>query len=178
MMKTTALWIVFLSFSALIGCDQHVKPLPRLGESPPVEMPAQTMPPDQTMLQRQNMPSSSTMSPASGGSGVIAGTITIAPELASRLTGTEVLFIMARRASGGAPLAVKRVSPLQFPMTYRLTSADQMVQGPPFSGEVSLSARIDRDGNAGPPQPGDMEGNVPRVIIGTAEVDILIDRVY
>lgn len=113
-----------------------------------------------------------------GAPDAITGTITIAPDLSSRLTGSEVLFIMARRGTGGAPLAVKRVNTLQFPMTYTLNSADQMVQGPPFSGEVSVVARIDRDGSAGPPTSGDMEGLVPRAVIGQAGVDIVIDKAY
>ena len=67
---------------------------------------------------------------------------------------------------------------LQFPISYTLTGEDQMVQGFPFRGEVIFIARIDRDGNAGPPQPGDMEGIVPKAMIGNTQLDVLIDKVY
>jgi cytochrome c-type biogenesis protein CcmH len=160
-LRTTILWVsVWMGIFTMTGCDQHVQPLPEAG-GPPVARPAETFTPV----------------PASGSAGSISGTITITPALSARLTGSEMLFIMARQG-GGPPLAVKRVSVLQFPMPYTLSQADQMVQGAPFAGEVSVIARIDRDGNAGPPQSGDMEGRAPTAMIGDAGVDIVIDKVY
>ena len=114
----------------------------------------------------------------SGAGGSLSGTITIAPELANRLTGRETLFVIARQGAGGPPIAVKRIKPVQFPVTYDLSAADQMVQGQPFTGTVSVTARIDQDGAAGPPQSGDLDGQVPEAVIGPDKVDIVINKAY
>ncbi|MCY4545237.1 MAG: hypothetical protein OXD39_08365, partial [Gemmatimonadetes bacterium] len=105
-------------------------------------------------------------------------TIDITPGLFSRLRGSETMYVMARRGEAGPPLAVKRFRSLRFPMPYTLTGADQAVQGPSFTGEVTIVARIDLDGNAGVPQAGDMEGVIPRVVIGDSGADVVIDRLY
>jgi len=39
-------------------------------------------------------------------------------------------------------------------------------------------ARLDRDGAAGPPGPGDLEGRLEGVVIGDGAVNLLIDRRY
>lgn len=144
------------------GCDQHVAPLPEHGgPALPVSRPMDAMTPAPV-----------------GGAARLSGTITIAPELSAKLTGSEVLFVMARRSGGGPPMAVKRIQRPVFPMSYTLSAADQMVQGQPFSGEVSVTARIDRDGSAGPPGPGDMEGMIAQAVIGNTGLDIVIDKAY
>ena len=87
------------------------------------------------------------------------------------------MYVMARRGEPGPPLAVKASEPAVSP-SYTLTGADQAVQGPSFTGEVTIVARIDLDGNAGVPQAGDMEGVIPRVVIGDSGADVVIDRLY
>ena len=67
------------------------------------------------------------------------------------------LFIIARPAEGGIPLAVKRVASPVFPVTFFLSAADQMVPGPFHDGDITVIARLDADGSAGPAQPGDVE---------------------
>lgn len=191
MMKKQLIHLTFLlGIPALQGCDQHVVPLPENGGPalPSTRRPMTAMPSGTPM-------SGMTMDVSKGGSGTpmgslppdgdrrgaggsLSGTITIAPELASRLTGSETLFVIARQGVGGPPTAVKRIQPVQFPVTYNLSAADQMVQGQPFSGMVSVTARIDQDGAAGPPQPGDMDGQVPEAVIGPDKVDIVINKTY
>jgi cytochrome c-type biogenesis protein CcmH len=166
MRKIKLLLCLLIGF--VYACNQNVQPLPEDGGALPV-------------VNTKRPPISPTPTPVSGpmdGGGTLAGTITIAPELKDRLIGSETLYIMARRAMGGAPTAVKRMRQLKFPISYTLTGEDQMVQGTPFTGEVIIIARIDRDGNAGPPQSGDMEGIVPKAMIGNTQVDVLIDKVY
>lgn len=162
MRKTKLLFCLFIGF--VYACNQNVQPLPEDGGALPVMSTTRPTP-------------APVFAPMEGG-GTLAGTITMAPELKGRLNGSETLYIMARRGMGGAPLAVKRMRQLQFPISYTLTGEDQMVQGTPFTGEVIIIARIDRDGNAGPPQAGDMEGIVPKAMIGNTQVDVLVDKVY
>lgn len=163
-LKTTTQWLAVLVL--VTACDQNVRPLTGEGAPP--------LPP----MMRGNSASQrpSDIMPQAGGA-VISGTITLAPELSDKLTGKEIMFIMARRG-GGAPLAVKRVARLSFPMSYSLSGADQMAAGLPFTGQMEVVARIDRDGSAGPLQTGDMEGNVPSATVGQTGVHIVIDRMY
>lgn len=107
----------------------------------------------------------------------ITGLITVAPDLQSHLQSTGTLFIIARK-DVGPPLAVKKIVNPTFPLPYALTDQDVMFPGTPFQGEVTISARLDRDGYAGPAQPGDLEGTTQKTParVGDRNVDILINR--
>jgi cytochrome c-type biogenesis protein CcmH len=154
--------------AVLTSCDQNVRPLSERPTGSRVPM-AGILP--SARPNEGNMP---TMQQGAGGS--ISGTIAISPELAGRLKGSEIMFIMARSGGGGAPVAVKRLGRFQFPLRYDLSSADQMVQGSAFSGNFEVVARIDVDGSAGPLQAGDMEGSMANVAVGRTDVDFVIDR--
>jgi cytochrome c-type biogenesis protein CcmH len=90
----------------------------------------------------------------------------------------EVLFIIARSASGGPPVAVKKISHPAFPLEFSLGTADNMVGEDFFEGNLQIVARLDADGNAGPKQPGDVEGTAAvsersrrvQIIIGGASL--------
>ena len=112
--------------------------------------------------------------------GAIAGTIRIAPGLAKEVAPTDVLFIIARKEAAGPPLAVRRIAGPKFPLTYRLSAENVMMQGMPFEGQVTLVARLKKDGAPGPPKAGDLEGVYPKnpVAVGTASADIVIDKKY
>ena len=60
----------------------------------------------------------------------------------------------------GPPLAVKRIPVPSFPVMFSLGPEDRMSAGVPFEGEVRLSARLKRDGTAGPPAPAASAGDV------------------
>lgn len=127
-------------------------------------------------------PTGGTAGPSGAGNRgpVIAGTITVAPELRARLDEAGTLFIIARRNGGGAgpPFAVKRIVSPRFPVSYQLGPEDVMMAGNSFEGGVHVSARLTRTGSAAPPQRGDLEGEHPgRVAVGARRVDILIRRV-
>jgi len=107
----------------------------------------------------------------------IRGTITMAPELAGRMREGSVLFIIARKAAG-APFAVKRIIAPRLPVTYHIGAEDVMMAGQAFDGEVRVSARVSQTGSAGPPQPGDLEGeHATPVQVGARNVDVVIARV-
>ena len=113
------------------------------------------------------------------GGGSISGTIQIAPALAKKAVGKPVLFIIARTERPGPPLAVVKVSSPSFPLNFTLSGRDVMVPGLRFEGRVRISARLDTDGSAGRPQPGDMEGRAPGLTpVGAKGVMITIDREY
>jgi cytochrome c-type biogenesis protein CcmH len=107
----------------------------------------------------------------------IRGTIAVTPELAGRVREGSVLFIVARKGAG-PPFAVKRFLAPRFPVAYRIGAEDVMMAGQAFDGEVWVSARVSQSGSAGPPQPGDLEGErASPVRVGARNADIVIARV-
>ena len=80
----------------------------------------------------------------------IAGRIEVAPELAGALPAGAILFVIARPegAAGGPPLAVLRIPEPEFPVAFEIGPGDVMIPSMRFAGPISLSARLDADGNA------------------------------
>ncbi len=107
--------------------------------------------------------------------GSISGTISIAKDLQVNVDPQAILYVIARKEVG-PPLAVKRVPQPKFPLAYNLSREDAMLPGSVFQGEVKVTVRLDKDGNAGPLQSGDMTGALAnRVPIGNSDVDLTID---
>ena len=110
----------------------------------------------------------------------IAGVVTIDPALASRVAPTDVLFVIVRRPSGPPrPLAAVRIEHPKFPQPFEVTNADVMLQGSELKGVVAVIARLDKDGNAGPAQPGDIEGEYAKnpTMVGAKNVEIVLNAV-
>ncbi|MCW5787435.1 MAG: hypothetical protein KIT49_08060 [Nitrospira sp.] len=115
------------------------------------------------------------------GSGSIAGQVQIAPHLADQVKPTDVLFVIVRRPTGPPrPIAAKRFDGPKFPVQFDITNEDVMVKGSELKGMVDVIARLDRDGQAGQPQPGDMEGRYAKnpTLPGGRDLTITIDKVY
>lgn len=115
--------------------------------------------------------------PSAASGATLSGTVSIAPELAGAVAPTDVLFIIARKAEQGPPLAVKKIDAPTFPLRYELGAQDMMFHGASLAGEVSLQARLDKDGDAITRQEGDLQGSHPGgAVVGASNADILIDR--
>jgi tetratricopeptide (TPR) repeat protein len=119
--------------------------------------------------------------PAASRDAVISGKITLPDDLKSQLDPNAALFIIARPASGaaGPPLAVKKIDKPRFPLAYSLGQENVMMQGTQLSGKITLSARLDKDGNAMTREAGNITGeyrNNP-VDIGSQNVDIALDQI-
>ncbi len=97
-------------------------------------------------------------SPDAGGA-PISGRVLAGEGVASG--GDGVLFVIARSAGGGPPLAVKRLPIGPFPLAFEIGPADVMMTGRSFSGPITLSARIDRDGNPLTRDAGDAAAALP-----------------
>jgi cytochrome c-type biogenesis protein CcmH len=115
------------------------------------------------------------------GSSTIAGRVSIEPGLAPKVAPTDVLFVIVRRPGGmPRPVAVKRIDAPQFPVEFEITNRDVMVQGSELRGMVEVVARVDKDGKAGPPQAGDLEGKYEKnpTLVGARDVEIVINQAY
>jgi hypothetical protein len=80
----------------------------------------------------------------------ISGRIELAPELAGERPAGATLFVIARPegAVGGPPLAVLRIPDPEFPVEFEIGPGDVMIPSMRFEGPISLTARLDTDGNA------------------------------
>lgn len=82
------------------------------------------------------------------GAAAIEGRIELAEELAG--PDSAVLFVIARPqgVQGGPPLAVLRIPDPEFPLEFSIGPENVMIPSMRFEGAISLSARLDADGNA------------------------------
>jgi hypothetical protein len=69
------------------------------------------------------------------------------------------LFLFARPqgVKRGPPLAVKRIFATQLPYAFTIGQSDTMMPGAEFDGPITLTVRLDQDGNASTAE-GDIEG--------------------
>jgi cytochrome c-type biogenesis protein CcmH len=105
----------------------------------------------------------------------VAGTVSIAPLLAT-LRGSDTVFVIARAPGGsGPPLAVKRFAASDLPANFRLDESDAMMPSRSLAGasEVEIVARLSASGDA-IRQPGDLESAVVRTRTGATDVTLVI----
>lgn len=116
--------------------------------------------------------------PVAASGPAIVGTVTLAPELEGRVPQGAVLFLIARSAASGPPLAVKRIPSPSFPLRFSLGPEDRMIEALPFAGPLRVSARVDVDGEATTRSPGDLRGATPESVApGARGVSVVIDEV-
>jgi len=144
---------------ALVGltaCDRNIAPfVPGEEPSEPDLSRIFPAPEDETSPAAGAMPSRSPTVATSGRPGAsVRGRVSLANPAGPR-SGT--LFIIARRqgVAGGPPLAVLRVASPSFPLAFEIGPDQIMMPGTLFEGPMSLSARLDSDGDAMTRDPGD-----------------------
>ena len=103
------------------------------------------------------------------------------PQLASRITPTDTLYVFARAAEGPRmPLVVERLQVGDFPVEVVLDENDAMTPSLSLAdaGEVVVQARVSRVGDV-IARPGDLEGISGAIDLagGSRSVDLLIDQV-
>lgn len=108
----------------------------------------------------------------------VAGSVDIAPALKSKLSGNDTLFLFARPGTSGAPVAAIRSTAGSLPLQFSLNDSMAMNPGNVLSQhkEVVLVARVSKTGNP-IAQPGDLEGKMAGVKVGTTGVRLMIDQV-
>jgi hypothetical protein len=106
----------------------------------------------------------------------IAGTVALAPSVASRVGSADVLYVIARNAKTNAVVAVRREEGIRFPHAFQVSSADLMMEGTTFTGPFDVTARVSKTGDAIPGK-GDLEGTTRGVAVGARGVSVTIDSV-
>jgi cytochrome c-type biogenesis protein CcmH len=106
------------------------------------------------------------------------GKVDIAPALKGKVSDKDIVFLFARSAQGGAPVAAIRSTAGKFPLEFELSDAMAMNPDNKLSNfkEVSLTARVSKSG-----QPmggsGDLEGTLTGVKVGSKDIKLTIDKI-
>jgi cytochrome c-type biogenesis protein CcmH len=106
------------------------------------------------------------------------GVLDIAPALKAKVSETDVVFLFARAADGGAPVAALRSTAGKFPLEFELSDAMAMNPDNKLSNfkEVTLTARVTKSGDP-MGAAGDLEGSLAKVKVGSKGIKLMIDKV-
>jgi len=107
----------------------------------------------------------------------LSGIISMSPELLETVHPSAKLFIFARPqgVSSGPPLAVRKHGIFDLPFEFEIGQLNTMMEGSVFEGNLTLTARLDQDGNR-KSSPGDIEGKA-NVQAGEKNVKLVLDKV-
>jgi len=173
----------------MLGCDRNIEPykpgeqssqpdLARIFPGPTAgteTVDANSEVPDRSALPPSRAEGSAVASRTDGPA--IEGRIELAAELARPAAG--VLFVIARPqgSQGGPPLAVLRIADPEFPLEFRIGPENVMIPSMRFEGAISLSARLDADGNAMTRGSGDISSQVQEPLApGASGVTLILDE--
>jgi len=114
--------------------------------------------------------------PSPAPSALLEGSIDLAPELNKDADPLAVIFVIAKSPEGQIVAVKKLLPPFQYPVAFSLGGDDVMIPGTEPKGPLELTARLDKDGNANPAQPGDILGKAEpaEVTVGAKNVKIVL----
>ncbi|MFI5347837.1 MAG: hypothetical protein ACHQ51_15810 [Elusimicrobiota bacterium] len=106
----------------------------------------------------------------------ITGTVKLSGKLKEPWPAGAPVFVIARAEQGGPPFAVRRYDGVKAPFRYSLGADNVMMAGTAAPKRLTVSVRVDQDGDAMTRQMGDLEGG-PSAPIGTnGTADVTVDR--
>lgn len=113
-----------------------------------------------------------------GTSRAITGKVVLGPNLASKGSPADTLFVFARELNGPPmPVSIVRASRKDLPFTFRLDDSTSPMPSRKLSDvdTVVIVARLSKSGKA-VPESGDLEGTSQPVKPGTEGITVVIDR--
>ncbi|MDD5241921.1 MAG: c-type cytochrome biogenesis protein CcmI [Sulfuricella sp.] len=117
--------------------------------------------------------------PRKGSAASISGTVTVAKDIAAKVSSTDTVFIFAQLPQGPKmPLASLKIGAGQLPYRFTLDDSMAMTSNDNLSShpEVIVSARISKTGEA-MPHSGDLQGKTGVVKPGQQGLSIVIDTI-
>jgi hypothetical protein len=160
-----------------VACDRRLEPYVEPADEParlerPVRVPGLENPAPRARMPMGPPEAAAANAQASGAP--ISGRVSLGEGVTAG--GDGVLFVIARSGSGGGPpLAVRRLPVGPFPVEFEIGPTDVMIAGRPFVGPITLSARVDRDGNPMTRDPDDAVAVLPEPVEpGARDVDLTL----
>lgn len=112
---------------------------------------------------------------------VIAGQLKLDGKTKDKVKAGDTIFIVVRgAATAGAPgpvLAVRRLEAATFPMPFQIDSRDAMIAGTAVHAPVTLTVRVDKDGDAMSKNPGDVVGTTTIKALPAPNLSLVLDTV-
>lgn len=155
-----------LAAMAATGCVQ--RNVERIGSEEAASIPPPPAP------QAASRPGANSGAPTTS----LAGTVEVADDLTDLLPERSTLYLIVRVAGRetGAPLAVQQIVEPRFPFEFVITEQDSMIEGTPLVGDMSITARVDQDGDAFTTSPGDLRGQTAPVVAGDSGIVVRLDE--
>ncbi len=112
----------------------------------------------------------------------ISGEIVLTPAMKAAVAPGDPIFLVARRISDnpnarGSLVAVKKFSAEKFPIPFSLGPQDMMFKNGNFEGDLTLSARVDKDGDPMTRKKGDVVALLPKVHVGARGVKLSLNQI-
>lgn len=103
--------------------------------------------------------------------------LSLSADLADVVQPDDVVFVVVRPLTGGAPVAARRLSVSDLPVSLAFSDRDQMLEGRNLSAfpEVEVEAFISKSGTAAQ-SAGDLKSATFSVEVGNELLDVVIDR--
>ncbi|WP_115719156.1 c-type cytochrome biogenesis protein CcmI [Gallaecimonas mangrovi] len=104
--------------------------------------------------------------------------ISVSPELKASLPDSAVLFVYAKAAAGGPPLAAVRLPLTRLPTEVELSGSTSMIPGRSLADASSyiVGARVSQSGQIGKVQSGDLSGEKGPVSAAEQQISLVIDK--
>lgn len=109
----------------------------------------------------------------------LAGTATLEAALEHRASrANTVLFVIAKN-QGGVPIALRRYINPSFPLDFELGDEDLLLPGEPWGGLLRIEGHLNRHGDVGVAQTGDILGTAPRAVRnGDRSIRLNLDNLH
>lgn len=106
----------------------------------------------------------------------LAGTITLAEGIDPSSWGPNATVYVSVKAASGPPmpLRAKKFSAAEFPLSFSLNAADAPMRGGPLPEAISLTVKVDLDGNPMGDDPGAPKTVVADVKPGTSDLTVVL----
>ncbi len=157
-----------------VACDRRVDDWVDAADEPPrverVRVPGLEKPVPRQRPAAQPPTTIASDAPKSGAGAPIRGTLSLGDRVSPPPDGT--VFVIAR-GGGGPPLAVVRLPIGPFPMSFEIGPQHVMIPGRQFVAPITLSARVDADGDPLTRDPADLSAAHPEPLTpGAAGIDL------
>ena len=105
---------------------------------------------------------------------LISGIIQMDAGLLKNVKDSDTIFLIARPATGGPPIAVEKFAGRNYPYAFTLAEKDIMIPQSDFQSPLNLMVRVDKDGDPMTKTPGDLVGVYDKNPVSLRSENIII----